>query len=264
MPPFKAKKQLGQNFLKDENIVRKIVDHAQLQPADLVVEIGPGRGILTRVLAERVRKVIALEVDGDLIPSLKLNLCDLPNVEILHADALKFSPPAEPYHLVANLPYYISSPLLNHFIKEQFASLNPRAPKTCTLMLQKEVAEKLCAKPPHMNVLALHIQPFANPTFLFKVSRQVFSPQPKVDSAVVRIEILDTPKIQDAERFFRLVHAAFSQKRKQLWNSLAVIFHDSEMKKRLLEAANIVPTRRAETLSIDEWNCLLEKEATHG
>ena len=210
---------------------------AKLSGSETVVEVGPGTGILTEALLERAKKVIAIEKDDRLILQLKAHFILHPNFELIHADALKWQPPATPYHLVANIPYYITSPLIDHFIGRHAQHPAVRA----TILVQKEVAEKICAAPPHMNVLALHVQAFGSPKYEFTVGPKNFSPSPKVDSAVITIQRHKTPH----QLPFDLIHKAFSNKRKMLRSTLG---------QELCEAAGIDPTRRPETLSLDEWS----------
>lgn len=234
--PFSAKKHLGQNFLTNPSIVKKIIEAAEIQATDTVVEIGPGFGILTQALAEKTKKVISIEKDERFIPILQKKLQN--NVEIIHGDALQYLPKAADYLLVANIPYSITSPLLNHFIMNPYLKKEGYPPKRAILMIQREVAKKLCAKPPDMNVLALHIQTCADVEYLFTVKKGSFRPIPQVDSAVVKIIPLSKPRVHgELHRYFETIHRAFSQKRKQLKKSLG-----------------IPDTRRPQELSIEEWD----------
>ena len=246
---FKPKKSLGQNFLTNPNIVEKIIETADLTGSETVIEVGPGFGILTEELLKCAKKVVAIEKDAMLFEFLSKKFkdqIDSGNLELIHADALRIPPPKEPYSWIANIPYSITSPLLDHFIRENPANLPQRA----VLLVQKEVAQKLCVAPPRMNVLALHVQTFGDPKIIADVSRTNFNPSPKVDSAIIKIEFPETPKIPelktktDYEKYFSLIHKAFSQKRKMLRRTLP---------KELLEKAGITETRRPETLSIAEW-----------
>lgn len=250
---FHPKKSLGQNFLTNPRIVEKIIETADLTGSETVIEVGPGFGILTEELLKHAKKVIAIEKDARLFEILQekfKNQIDSGKLELIHADALKFPPPKEPYAWIANIPYSITSPLLDHFIRENPENLPQRA----VLLVQKEVAQKLCAKHPKMNVLALHVQTFGNPEIIADVSRANFKPAPKVDSAIIRIEFPKTPKIPelktkaDYEKYFSLIHKAFSQKRKMLRRTLPP---------ELLKKAGITETRRPETLSLKEWTGLV-------
>ncbi|MEK7172062.1 MAG: 16S rRNA (adenine(1518)-N(6)/adenine(1519)-N(6))-dimethyltransferase RsmA [Patescibacteria group bacterium] len=246
---FHPKKSLGQNFLTNPHIVEKIIETASLMGGETVVEIGPGFGILTEELLKRAKKVIAIEKDARLFEILREKFkdqIDSGKLELIHADALRIPPPNEPYAWIANIPYSITSPLLDHFIRENPSNLPTRS----VLLVQKEVAQKLCAKPPRMNVLALHVQTFGDPEIVADVSRANFKPAPKVDSAIIKIDFPKTPKTPelktktDYEKYFALIHKAFSQKRKMLRRTLP---------KELLEKAGIDPTRRPETLTLKEW-----------
>ena len=243
LPEFRPKKSFGQNFLKNPRVVEKIIAAAAISPNDLVVEVGPGFGVLTEALLQKARRVIAIEKDVALYTHLKEKFRSAKNLELFHADALKVSPPREPYLLVANIPYSITSPLLDHFIREQPENL----PKRAVFLVQKEVAQKICAKPPDMNVLALHIQSFGAPKIIAYVSKNNFEPRPKVDSAVIKIEFEKEEsrnRNKEYEKYFSLIHAAFAQRRKML----RAVFP-----KELLARAGIDGTRRPETLSTDEW-----------
>ncbi|MBI2639216.1 ribosomal RNA small subunit methyltransferase A [Candidatus Peregrinibacteria bacterium] len=241
---FHPRKSLGQNFLINPRVVQKIIEAADLKGIETVVEVGPGFGILTKTLLACARRVIAIEKDRTLYLSLRGSFSEQSNLKLIHADALKVPPPKEPYCLVANIPYSITSPLLDHFIRE-----NPKnLPKRAVLLVQKEVAQKICAKPPRMNVLALHVQTFGSPRIIATVSRNNFKPVPKVDSAIIKIEFQKKELPTNLDEFFRLIHKGFSQKRKMLRNLLSP---------ELLKKTGIEETRRAETLTIEEWNMLL-------
>lgn len=249
---FHPKKSLGQNFLINPHIVEKIIATADLIGEETVVEVGPGFGILTEELLKRAKKVIAIEKDTRLFQFLSGKFKDQiysGKLELIHGDALKISSPKTPYSWIANIPYSITSPLLDHFIRENPENL----PRRAVLLVQKEVAQKLVAKPPKMNVLALHVQTFGDPEIVADVSHANFKPAPKVDSAIIRIDFSKTPKIPelktkaDYEKYFSLIHKAFSQKRKMLRRTLPP---------ELLKKAGITETRRPETLSIHDWALL--------
>ena len=262
-------KGLGQNFLIDKSVLRKIIESAALKPSDIVLEIGPGIGTLTQELAKKVKKVIAVEKDRKMIEILRKVLEGLPrtepkvlvrgwnvrNVEIIRGDILKLDPKPyalKPYKVVANLPYYIVSPVIRKFLE----SKNP--PKEMILMVQKEVAQRICAKPPKMSILAVSVQFYAKTEILFYVSKNSFWPRPKVDGAVIKI----VPKepstrpglVVNKNLFFKVVKAGFSQPRKQLVNNLAngSKLNKEGVKKWLLKN-KINPTQRAETLEIKDW-----------
>lgn len=240
---FHPKKSLGQNFLINPRVVQKIIDTASLTGKETVVEVGPGFGILTKALLARAKRVIAIEKDKKLYMSLRVSLGEQSNLQLIHADALDTPPPKESYFLIANIPYSITSPLLDHFIRENPQNLPQRA----VLLVQKEVAQKICAKPPRMNVLALHVQTFGNPKIIATVSRHNFRPVPKVDSAIIKIEFPKKELPTNLEKYFSLIHQGFSHKRKMLRGILPT---------NLLQRAAVNPTRRAETLSIEEWQRL--------
>ncbi len=248
-----AQRQLGQNFLVDEDILSKIVQAADLRFRDTVVEVGPGLGILTKDLANRVQRVIAVELDKGLAAALVKMLVGFPNVEIVHQDVLEFDPAQHvedrAYKLVANLPYYITSPTLRHFLE---ASARP---ETMVVMVQKEVAERIVAKPGNLSLLAVSVQYYGEPELLFTVPASSFYPRPKVDSAVIRIRVYERPAVDmPAEKFFRIVQAGFSQPRKQLHNSIAQrMWLPPNGAIEVLRAAGIDEKRRAQTLNLEEW-----------
>lgn len=244
------KKSLGQNFVQDTHALDKIVAAAELTPVDTVLEIGPGTGALTEQLAQAAGRVIAVELDQRLEPILSAALGHLPNVEIVYADILHTDVPAlvgaGDYVAVANVPYYITSAILRHLLE------SPRRPRRLVLTMQLEVAERLVAKPGDMSLLAVSAQFYAQVEIVTRLNAATFYPRPEVDSAVVRLDTYPQPPVEipDEKTFFRIVKAGFSQKRKQLKNSLG------EGGSTLLERAGIDPRRRAETLSIEEWAAL--------
>jgi 16S rRNA (adenine1518-N6/adenine1519-N6)-dimethyltransferase len=243
------RKHLGQHFLHDPSILRRIVQAAQLFREDLVIEIGPGPGRLTRMLAENVRNVIAIELDDTLFEKLETELAEYKNVELIHGDALKYPYENLPdFKVVANIPYYITTPII-------FRLLDARKNlKSMTLTVQKEVAERIVAKPggKDYGVLSIMVRYYAEPSFKFIIPKEAFRPMPKVDSTVLYIKILERPSvdIEDKEIFFRIVRTAFSQRRKMLSNSLKTLRGDA---KEWLAAAGIDSDRRPETLSIEEF-----------
>lgn len=257
---LKAKKGLGQHFLIDEKALETIVIAAELSPEDIVIEVGPGLGVLTIELARRAGKVIAVELDTKLASLLKRRLASLPNVNIVNADILKVSPTQllgeeNNYKVVANLPYYVTSPILRYFVEA-----SPK-PSSMVVMVQKEVGIAIAASLGKMSLLAVSLQVYSKPKIISYVSSQSFYPPPKVDSAIVRFDLFPEPavKIADIDGFFEVVRCGFSSPRKQLRNSLA---HGLEVKPAevglLLEKARIEPQRRAETLSLEEWARLYE------
>jgi len=253
----KAKKDLGQNFLTDEDVLKQIVESANLSKEDTVIEIGPGTGALTRHLIEKAGQVISVEIDTDLLPQLKHKFGHKPNFTLIHGDALKFAPPKTPYKIVANIPYYITSPIINHFLLEQFTQGNP--PKILVIMVQKEVAEKIVAKKEKHSVLSLQVHLFGEPELVCIVPKTAFIPMPKVDSAVIKITVDKTPKINaDLKKIMWTIHMAFKQKRKKLCNNLSAMFRKEPVEiKELLKSLNIDQDIRAEDLKIEEWSRLI-------
>jgi len=259
---FKPKKRLGQHFLIDEAVLEHILSAAELGPGDIVVEIGPGLGVLTEGLARRGAKVIAVELDSKLVALLKKRLAAFSDIKIVHADILKITPAqllqdnlptselSRGYKVIANLPYYITSPVLTHFLEAQ-----PR-PSEMVIMVQKEVGEAIAAAPGKMRLLSVKTQFYSKPAIISYVPAASFYPPPKVDSVILRLDVYSQPPIEvsDVAGFFDIVMHGFSAPRKQLRNSLA---HSLEMLPSevasLLEEAGIEAKRRAETLSLEEW-----------
>ena len=259
---FRPRKRLGQHFLIDEAALERILHAAELSPGDIVVEIGPGLGILTEGLARQGAKVIAVEVDGKLVALLKKRLAGFPDVRIVRADILRMAPrqllrenlpnsdPIRGYKVIANLPYYITSPVLSHFLEAQ-----PR-PSEMVVMVQREVGETIAAAPGKMRLISVKTQFYSRPSIVCYVPAASFFPPPKVDSVILRLDVYSQPPIEisDVTGFFDMVMHGFSSPRKQLRNSLA---HSLEMPPdqvaSLLEKAGIEAKRRAETLSMEEW-----------
>lgn len=244
------KKRLGQHFISDRNLLQRIVKFAAIDPRGTVIEIGPGAGALTRELAEAARRVIAIEVDSDLIPELRANMPV--NVEVVDADALQMDFARlveEPAHVVGNLPYNVATPLLRKFIETRAKIFD------VTVMLQREVAERIRAKPgsPDYGPLSLLIQYYATPIWGFTVSPGAFKPRPKVDSAVIRLEwrhgVADNPGFTD------FVHRAFGSRRKKLLNNLTSMFPERTRSdlENILRDSGIDPAARAETLSLEAF-----------
>lgn len=253
------KKSLGQNFLIDPTALEKIVQAAGIG-SSAVLEVGPGLGSLTRVLAQAAGRVVAVELDNALIPVLEDVLGGMPNVEIVHGDILELDParlmgPGE-YAVVANIPYYITSALIRHLLEAEVK------PSRLVLTVQREVAERIVAGPGEMSLLALGVQVYGQPKIVARIPAGAFYPPPNVDSGVVRVDLYAEPAIPPGqiETFFRLAKAGFGQKRKTLRNSLSAgISWPATQTAALLESAGIDPQRRAETLSMDEWRGLTEK-----
>jgi 16S rRNA (adenine1518-N6/adenine1519-N6)-dimethyltransferase len=247
---LRARKGLGQHFLIDGEVLKRITSAAELTPSDVVVEVGPGLGVLTRELAQKAGRVIAIELDNKLAAALKQTLAPFNNVTIINDDVLKIEPKnlATAYKVVANLPYYITSPVLRHFLE---ASAKPQL---MILMVQKEVAEAIVAKPGEMSLLAVSVQFYGEPRLISYVPAQCFYPPPKVDSAILRINLYPQPRVSDEAGFFAVVRAGFTTPRKQIANSLAQGLGVAKAEAlSLLERAGIVSQRRAETLTLEEW-----------
>lgn len=256
------KKSLGQNFLHDPNTLEKIVEMAELTPDSTVLEIGPGTGNLTQVLAEQAGRLTAIELDDRLVPLLREAFVDQPHVEIIHGDILDIDLVGVigtgPYTVVANLPYYITSAILRHLLETE------HHPQRIVITVQREVAERIVAEPGDMSVLAVSVQFYGQPEIVMRLKPSVFWPRPDVESAVLRIDVHDQPQVDvpDTTLFFRVVRAGFSQKRKQLRNSLSGGLRISKAQADdLLHTGGIDPQRRAETLSLEEWAALTRAAA---
>jgi 16S rRNA (adenine1518-N6/adenine1519-N6)-dimethyltransferase len=268
------KRSLGQNFLVDESHLDRIVAAADLTPGDVVLEIGPGVGTLTRRLAAQAGQVVAVELDDRLIELLRADFAGQPHVHIVHGDILELdlstllaahrtggtagagAPAIERganYKIVANLPYYITSLALRHILEAT------PPPTLAVVMVQKEVAERICAQPGDLSLLAVSVQFYAEPRIVQRVPAGAFYPAPKVDSAVLRLDVRPQPAVSTVppDAFFRIVRAGFGQKRKQLANSLSagLALSKAVVQAALLQAG-IDPKRRAETLTLDEWGRL--------
>ena len=253
-------KGLGQNFLQDPLALEKIVSVAEIQPTDTVLEIGPGLGSLTRYLAASAKEVVAVELDPNLLPPLKAVLSLYQNVRLIHGDILKLAPKdlitKQDYLVVANIPYYITSAVIRHLLES-----DPK-PRRIVLTVQREVAQRICAVPGDMSLLALSVQVYGKPRMVVRIPAGAFFPAPKVDSAVLSVDIYPSPRIKPEllGTFFQLIKAGFSQKRKTLRNSLSSGLHISPAGAAdWLTRAGIDPQRRAETLSIEEWEILSER-----
>jgi 16S rRNA (adenine1518-N6/adenine1519-N6)-dimethyltransferase len=251
-----ARKHLGQNFLTDPAILERIVAAADLSREDTVLEVGAGLGSLTRPLAHRAGRVVAVELDDELVAILRDRTAGLKNVEVLKADILQISEvdfPHRGYKLVGNLPYYITSAILRRFLERK-----PQ-PELMVVTVQREVADRIVAGPGNMSLLAISVQFYGQPRIVARIKAGAFYPPPKVDSAVLRIDIRQEPAValppgQDETGFFRVVRAGFSQRRKMLRNALgAGLQIPSESVVTALAQAGIDPRRRAETLSLQEW-----------
>lgn len=252
-------KGLGQNFLEDPTALEKIVTAADVQPTDTVLEIGPGLGSLTRYLAASAKAVVAVELDQHLLPPLKSVLAPYTNVRLIHGDILEVSPNdlihEQDYIVVANIPYYITSALIRHLLESK------AKPRRIVLTIQKEVAKRICEKPGDLSLLALSVQVYGRPYIAADIPADAFFPPPSVDSSVLCIDIYPAPLIpvELLETFFKLSKAGFSQKRKTLRNALSAgLQMPPSAAAELLTSADIDPQRRAETLSMEEWQRLSE------
>lgn len=255
------RKRLGQNFLTDPVALERILDAADLSPDDTVIEVGAGLGTLTRPLAEQAGLILAIELDDRLVEILRKQLADLSNVQIIHGDILKMSGLGLSnlgYKVVANLPYYITSMVLRRFLSRE-----PR-PELMVITVQREVAERIVAKPGGMSLLAVSIQFYSQPQIVARIPAGAFYPQPKVGSAVLRIDVGQQPTVPlsegtDESIFFRVARAGFKQKRKMLRNSLSAGLALSPTRvEEVLAQAGIDPRRRAETLALQEWADIAE------
>ena len=259
---LKPHKGLGQNFLSDDEVLSGIADAAGIPAGASVLEVGPGLGALTRHLSERAARVVAVELDKDLIPLLRKELASCGNIEIVEGDILKFQPDAYftdgEYYVAANIPYYITSAVIRHLLEGK------ARPKRLALTVQKEVAERIAAAPGKLSLLALSVRVYGSAEIAMIIPASAFYPEPNVDSAVVRIELYDEPLIpaDEIENFFALAKAGFGQKRKTLRNALSSNLRISgAAAEAKLRAAGIDPSRRAETLTISEWKALMKEFA---
>ena len=256
-------RRLGQHFLRDQRIVAQIVRALRLDANDHVVEIGAGRGVLTRQLARAGSRVTAIEIDRGLVKALQNEFDERGNVSVIHANALDLDPcmfgsahtdvRVEPsaYKLAGNLPYYITGSLLRHYLGSACR------PRMAVLMIQLEVAQRMLATPGDMNLLAVATQLYAQPSLVVKVPASAFAPPPKVESAVVKLDVLAEPLVPHSSAFFTVVRAGFSTRRKQLANALANGLGTSKSEASLmLKRADIDPTRRAQDLSLEDWGRL--------
>lgn len=260
---FKFTKSLGQNFLIDDNIVDKIVAGAGIGPGDKIIEVGPGIGTLTREMASRAQNLMAVEIDKNLIPILEDTLGDYDNVKIVNEDIIKADIKGlidenlggGPVKLVANLPYYITTPIIMRFLEENINVTD------IVVMVQKEVAERMNAQPggKDFGALSVAVQYYCDTEIVAKVPRHLFVPQPNVDSIVIALRVRPERKykVDDEDLYFKVVKAAFGQRRKTLLNSISSMGNlAKDQVKEALEEAGIDPKRRGETLSLDEFAIL--------
>ena len=250
------KKSLGQNFLHDESVIDAIVDVAQITPGESIIEVGPGEGVLTEKLLSAAARVFAVEIDRALIPALEKRFGNHVQCTILNEDIRRFHIPAflaqqniTTYKVVANLPYYITSSIIRIFLE------SVTQPKEMVIMVQKEVAERICASPGAMSILAVSVQYYGVPEILFDVPAEAFDPVPQVDSAVIRITDIKKPLLpQEEKQFFRTIKAGFSARRKTLANNIANSFgREKKDIEALLHKQGHKPTVRAQELSVAQW-----------
>ena len=254
---FKFTKSLGQNFLIDDTVLQDIVNSADVSDEDFVIEIGPGVGTLTRELLERAKKVCSIELDSDLIPILEKELSDYENFEIIHRDALKVDlneviGEEKSVKVVANLPYYVTTPIIARMLKENYKF------KSLTIMIQKEVAERIDSEPncKEYGAISLLVQYYCDTKIIRTVPPTSFVPQPKVDYIVIRLDKLDKPRVdvEDEELFFKIIRQSFNMRRKTLRNvikSMSIL--DASDMEKAFENANIDMKTRGEALSIQEF-----------
>ncbi|HYF81476.1 MAG TPA: 16S rRNA (adenine(1518)-N(6)/adenine(1519)-N(6))-dimethyltransferase RsmA [Clostridia bacterium] len=258
---FKIAKKFGQNFLVDESILKSIIDCSELSKDDCVLEIGPGLGVMTQVLCEKAGKVLAVEIDRELIPILKVSLFGIDNVKVINEDILKLDLKSvleenfgdSPVKVVANLPYYITTPIIMRLLEEKINF------KSITVMVQKEVGERLAANPggKDYGALTVAVQYRCIPNKILVVPPESFIPKPEVDSMVIRLDSRDKPPVdlKDEKMYFRVVKASFGQRRKTLLNALSAgnLGKTKDELKELLERNGIDEKRRGETLSLEEF-----------
>ena len=251
---MRPNKSFGQNFLVDRAVLQQVVETAELGQDEQVLEVGAGTGVLTRELARVARRVVAVELEQDMLTLLAKTTQDFTNIEIIARNLLYLDPQEvfgqERYKLVANLPYYITAPTFRHFLE----SANP--PRLLVVMVQYEVAQRIVAGPGDLSMLGVSVQFYGQPRIIARVPARSFYPAPKVDSAILRVDVYEKAPLTPQERdsFFRVVQAGFSERRKQVHNSLAHALHrKDEVIRAWLANAGIEANRRAETLSIEEW-----------
>lgn len=257
---IEPKRSLGQNFLSDETLLRKIIGAADVQPTDHLLEVGPGVGMMTELMAQSAEKVVAVELDTRLMPILHHQLDHLPNVQLIHGDILEQAIDKlfdRPYKVIANVPYYITGGILRHLLTS-----HPQ-PSCVVMTVQKEVAERLTAPIGELSLLAISVQFFGKTRLVGKISAGAFWPRPEIDSAIIRIDRQPTTVVVDEKLFFRVVKAGFSQKRKQLKNNLHALDLSADQIKEGLAAAGLAPEQRAETVPLANWLLLTDWLSSH-
>lgn len=257
---FKHKKKFGQNFLTDQGeVLDKIMNVASVNPDDAILEIGPGEGALTELLLSKAKKVTCIEIDTDLEKILRRKFDKIDNFNLVMSDVLEVNfdnSIGEKVKVVANIPYYITSPIINKLIE------NRKFVDEIYIMVQKEVAERICAKSgKDRSVLTLSVEYFGDAEYLFTIPKEAFTPPPKVDSAFMSIKLRQDNKFEeeiDEETFFKYAKTAFSNKRKNIVNNLSVLGYNKAKLRKLLEINDIDPSKRAEAFSIDEFAELIK------
>ncbi|KZL90005.1 16S rRNA (adenine(1518)-N(6)/adenine(1519)-N(6))-dimethyltransferase RsmA [Clostridium magnum] len=258
---FKFTKSLGQNFLIDNSVLQDIVESADVGENDVVIEIGPGVGTLTRELLKKAKKVYAIELDSDLLPILTEELKEFNNFELIHKDALKVDfneiiGEEKSVKVVANLPYYVTTPIIAKLLTEKYNF------KSLTIMIQKEVGERISSAPncKEYGSISLLVQYYCDVQVVRKVSATAFLPRPKVESIVIRLDKLSEPKVKvkDENLFFKIIRNSFNMRRKTLWNALKSLNLSKENMEVAFMKASIDPKRRGETLSIEEFGKLAD------
>jgi 16S rRNA (adenine1518-N6/adenine1519-N6)-dimethyltransferase len=250
---IKANKFLGQNFLIDQKVVEDMIEAADLKGSETVLEVGPGLGILTEEIARKKCKVLAMEKDKNLIPYLTDKFKNNKNIEIKSGDILREKISFKNYKIIANLPFYLTSHFLRVFL--EYAN----KPSVMVLLMQKEVAERIVAHDKNKSILSVSCELYSEPKIIRQVPSKAFYPRPEVDCAIVKFEVFRKPKyeIKDLKLFFKIVKAGFSARRKQIHNNISSgLLISSKDTKKILEKAKINPTRRAQTLSLEEWHKL--------
>lgn len=246
---MKPKKQLGQNFLTSVPARIAIVEGGEIQPTDTILEIGPGRGFLTKALLETGAHVIALEKDRDLIPILTETFKDFTTFTLIQGDALTYEPSTPGYKLIANIPYYITGAILERYLS------HVNQPSMMVVLVQKEVAERVCAKDGKESILSLSVKAYGEPKLIYRVSKGSFNPIPKVDSAVLQIRDISRKHFSNQyheQIFFKVLHAGFAHKRKLLISNLQSVFPDTHIRSLFAELS-IDEKSRAEDVSLSTW-----------
>ena len=258
---FKFSKGLGQNFLVDDSVLNDIIDGAQVDKNDFIIEIGPGVGTLTAQLLLKSKKVTAIELDSGLIPILQEELGENENFSLIHDDALKVDfneimKNEDSVKLVANLPYYVTTPIIIRLIKEGYNF------KSLTIMIQKEVAERINAEPncKEYGALSTLVQYYCNTSIVRYVDPNCFIPRPKVESVVIRLDRLSKPRVEtkDEKLMFEVIRSGFNMRRKTLWNATKIFKLEKDKHEEAFEKSGIDPKRRAETLSLEEFSKLAD------